>query len=73
VEDIDEWLVIQDNPLLADLDGLGALVSMGWMLKINDNAILPACAAEALHQQLVDQGWTGTADISGNWDAGTCD
>ena len=69
-------LYINYNDALTNLDGLnpnisGSLTSADYIY-IYDNSALPTCAAEALRDALVDNGFVGFANISDNDDAGTC-
>lgn len=61
------------NQVLEDLDGLVHLTTLDGNLSVVMNPVLPTCAAEELEQQLIDNGWTGTSDIWGNDDLGSCD
>jgi hypothetical protein len=73
--EIGGYLEVSSNPALTSLE-LPALarlntraISANHDLVIRDNA-LPACRAEAIHQQLIARGFRGTASVSGS--AGTC-
>jgi hypothetical protein len=61
---IGEGLGIINNDSLADLDGFGALATVGGDLQIGNNASLPQCKACDLLEQLVD--FTGMFVSSGN-------
>jgi hypothetical protein len=41
-----------------------------WDVAIKDNALLPACEAEAVRDRLLARGYNGTISVSGT--AGTC-
>lgn len=62
---------ITEGNLLASID-LPSLTSVGPSFTVSDNPVLPTCQAQAVLDQLVANGWTGTVDISGNDDSGTC-
>lgn len=61
---------VADNGALRVLR-LPALVTVGGLL-VERNPSLPTCAAEALRDQVVAGGFTGTAFVSGNDDDGIC-
>jgi hypothetical protein len=42
-------------------------------MDIINNVGLPTCEAENLLNQLLAEGWTGTATIEGNDDGGVCE
>lgn len=66
-------LVLEDTSII-DLSDLGRLAVIGGSsLVIADNPELPTCQAQALRDRFVEFGWTGSADISGNDDAGLCE
>ena len=50
----------------------GALSSLGDSLTISGNSSLPNCYATDIHEQLLANGWTGSAAIHGNNGTGTC-
>ncbi len=58
-------LRIQSNEALTQL-GLDALTSLGSLLSIQDNSLMPTCDAEALRVRLVAVGWSEEVRISGN-------
>lgn len=63
-------MTISSNASLATLS-FALLNSMGT-LTIQNNIDLPTCAAIAIRDQLILAGWTGSSNISGNDDTGTC-
>lgn len=67
---IGEYLEISYNESLTLID-FAALASLGGALRIGNNPLLPTCQAEALRDQLIAAGWTGTPIIWGNG-TGTC-
>lgn len=59
-------LALSYNDTLSDIP-LPSFVSLGGNLYIEENPLLPQCAAESLRDGLtVDHGWTGMATIQGN-------
>jgi hypothetical protein len=64
-------LIISNNDSMTSFD-LSSLGALGPTLTITGNAVLPACYATNLRDQLLAGGWTGTWTISGNNGTGTC-
>ena len=64
-------LVLHRNDAIADLHGLRKLRSVGGDLEITANTSLPACAAEALRDRLMTEGFEGQAIVEDNG-TGTC-
>jgi hypothetical protein len=64
-------LRIQRNAQLTSLD-FTSLTSLGDSLTISRNASLPNCYATDIYDQLVANGWTGTATIKNNNGTGSC-
>ncbi len=46
--------------------GNDALTSLGPLLRIQDNPLMPTCEAEAVRARLVAAGWSEEVSISGN-------
>lgn len=63
---------IRENGHLTSL-GLDALVSMTGDLQIGDNRALPVCEIELFVERLRAAGWSGTAEVWGNSDLGSCE
>jgi len=72
LEDVRGSLTVGDNPQLASLSGFGKLVVVEGDLAITSNSALPTCEAFELRNRLQDEGFDGTATISGNL-PGDCD
>jgi hypothetical protein len=64
-------LKIQRNGQLTSLD-FASLTSLGDVLTIKSNTSLPSCYATNILDQLLANGWTGTANIKNNTGTGTC-
>ena len=64
-------LAIRNNAALTDISALVSLRDLGGSLLIEANPSLPTCAAEALRDQLVAEGFIGAVSISGNDDTGS--
>jgi hypothetical protein len=58
------------NQALTTID-FPVLTSAGVVLEVFDNPVLPQCQIDALHAQLVADGWTGTYTAYSNG-TGTC-
>ncbi len=58
---------------LTSVSEMTSLATLGGNLAIKNNMVLPTCEAEKVVSQLQANGWAGTADTSGNVEAGTCD
>jgi hypothetical protein len=71
LQSVADELRIENNDSLTVL-GAPALTSLGPLLRIVGNAILPNCYATNIRDQLLASGWTGTTQISGNNGTGTC-
>lgn len=69
---IGDVLAIQNNAALVDISALISLRDLDGDLLIEANPSLPTCAAEALRDQLVAEGFAGSVSISGNDDTGVC-
>ena len=72
VTQIGDVLAIRNNAALTDISALISLRDLTGPLLIEANPSLPTCAAEALRDQLQDNGFIGAVSISGNDDSGTC-
>jgi hypothetical protein len=64
-------LRIQRNAQLTSLD-FASLTSLGDVLMIKSNTSLANCYATDIYDQLVANGWTGTANIKNNNGTGAC-
>lgn len=69
---IGDVLAIRNNAGLTDISALISLRDLEGDLLIEANPNLPTCAAEALRDQLQDEGFIGAVSISGNDDSGVC-
>lgn len=69
---VDGNLVLHRNPGIMHLHGLRKLAAVGGDLQITANANLPTCAAEALREKLMAQGFAGEAIVAENDGTGTC-
>lgn len=58
-------LIIRDNPSLTNLDGLSVSMEIGGNLHILNNGELPTCVAESFRDELISNGFAGTATICG--------
>jgi hypothetical protein len=63
-------LVISNNDSMTSID-FSSLTALGPTLNVTGNAVLPTCYATDLRDQLITNGWTGTATINANG-SGTC-
>jgi len=59
-------LTISNNASLQDLEGLNSLTSLGETLTITYNSSLPQEEAERIRDNLIANGWEGTAEIHHN-------
>lgn len=71
LEEVGGDLTLQNNTGMAYLS-LPALTDLGGSLSIQNNQSLPACAAEAVRDQLQDRGYSGQVTLSGNTGSGSC-
>ena len=65
-------LVVQNNPELVSISGFDELVTLDTNLDVRGNTSLSECLPLELRNRLQDEGFDGTASISGNM-ADTCD
>ena len=61
-----EDLIIRNNVSLGNLDGLANLAQLSQKLTITGNTSLPASAAQALADRLVEGGYEGEVTIEDN-------